>query len=362
MNRKTNKIYGVISIAVPVALMFAVLLFCRTAYKYDIGKIILFSICSALLFAVLNVFLHEIGHVIFGKANGFTLITLTIFFFKWTKTQKGTEFSLIGFNDCAGSTEMAVKSTENVNNKIINMTKGGIFFNAVLTLVCVVPFFMASVIPMWAYILWGIGLPISAYCLLSNALPQYVGNARNDGGVIFGLKHGDDESKVTVNLFKIESELLSGRTPAQIDKSLYFDLPQLPEDSLTYLSLLSARYFYHLDCKDYEGAKTVASRFISLYEYLPKGTINVLKTYLLYSYCTFDFDEEKADELMFELEKHLNNNNDALSVLTKLAYIFFVDGNKTAFDIFYKKGIKEAEKMKIKGLGAFYKDRLNQIN
>ncbi len=361
MNRKTNIINNAITIGLSIALTFFMLVFCKFNYNYKIGKIILFSVCGAIIFAVLNVFFHEIGHVIFGKANGFTLIELTIFFFKWTKTKEKTQFSLVKYNDCAGSTQMALKSDENAEEKIIKMTRGGAIFNAILMVICIVPFFLTSIIPMWAYVLWAVGLPVSVYSFLSAVLPVSSFGARNDAGVIYGLKRNDDESKVMINLFKIESLLLNGKSPKEIDRNLYYDVPQLPEDSLTFLSLLSARYFYNVDVKNYDEAKAIISRMLMLTESLPNGAINLIKTYALYSYCTFDFSEDDADDFMLELEKHLNANNDALNVLTKLAYILRVDGNCEFFDKFYNKGMKEANKMKLKGLGTFYCDRLNEL-
>lgn len=361
MNRKTNIKNNVITIGVSVVLTFFFLIFCKLNYTYNIGKIILFSVCGAIIFAVFNVFFHEIGHVILGKANGFKLIELTIFFFKWTKTNAKTQFSLVKYNDCAGSTQMALKSFDNAKEKIIKMTRGGAIFNFILLATSIVPFFLTSIIPMWLYILWGVGLPVSAYSFLSAVLPISSFGARNDAGVIYGIKRNDDESKVMLNLFNIESLLFNGKAPKEIDRNLYYDVPQLPEDSLTFLSLLSARYFYNVDINDYEEAKAVVNRMLMLTESLPSNAINLIKTYALYSYCTFDFNEESADDFMFELEKHLNATNDALNVLTKLAYILRVDGNSECFDKFYDKGIKEANKMKLKGLGTFYCDRLNEL-
>ena len=156
-----------------------------------------------------------------------------------------------------------------------------------------------------------------------------------------------------MNLLVIQSELFNGKTPSEVDEKLYFDLPQLPEDNPSFAMLLSAKYAYYLDKEDYDNAKKTTDRMMSIIDYMPKYFEYVIKTYALYNACAFDFDEEKADDLMYELEKYLNNVNTATTVRAKTAYLLYVKREKEALDIFYKKGVKEADRCLIKGLGVF---------
>lgn len=361
MNRKTNIFYNIICIVVPIALLIVILFLCKNNYEYNILPIMLYCVVGALFFGVLNVVLHEVGHVFFGKLNGFVLINFTVLIFSFTKTNRGTICKIIKPSDCAGSTELVSKNTVNFKRRFAMMTAGGIVFNALLVIAGIVPLFLIEFLPEWIFVCWSICLPISTYCFFNNALPIFNSVARNDGGVLYGLKKNDCESQVGVNLMKIESELYNGITPSEIESNLYFELPQLPENSLSYISLLSARFFYYLNERDYEGAKKVCSRFISLYDYLPEFITYRVKTYLLYSYCTFDFNEKKADDLTSDLEKFLNDNNDAFTVLVKTAYVTFVQKDIESFEKFYAKGIREADKMKITGLGILYKELFNRI-
>ena len=144
-----------------------------------------------------------------------------------------------------------------------------------------------------------------------------------------------------------------------------FDLPQLPEDSLNFAMLLNARYAYYLDKQDYENAKKITDRLLSLEEYLPKNYVNIVKTDALYNACTFDFNEEKADDLMYELEIYLNNVNTVTNVRVKLAYMLNVKQENGNLDMFFKKGYKEADRCQIKGFGAYERklfDGLNKSN
>lgn len=361
MNRKTKIINIIITVILPVACLFGLLILARNVYTYKIGKIITFTTLGAIVFGILNVFFHELGHVVFGKIKGFTLVNFTFLFFSFTKNKKGFSLSFIGINDCLGSTELVSKNTKNLKNKVKFMTIGGVVFNLITFAVCLVPYFLTNLLPLWVFVAWGVGAPISLYCFLSNALPVYSYSARNDGGVLWGLKRDDDESKVMLSIYTIESLLYQGKTPSEIDERYYFDVPQLPEDSLTYLSLLCARFLYYLDTKNYEKADAVCSRFVSLYNYLPQNVIKTLKSYLLYSYCSFNFDEDKADRLMLELQGYLNSKNDVLSMLVKIAYISGVEKRKDLIDIFYLKGLNEASRLKISGLERFYVSLFDEI-
>ena len=94
---------------------------------------------------------------------------------------------------------------------------------------------------------------------------------------------------------------------------------------------------------------------------MPKSVRYVIKTDALYNACTFDYNEDSADDLMYELEKYLNKTNDLTAVRVKLAYLAFIRRDTTQLETFYAKGVKDAKKHTIKGLGAYEKKLLDDI-
>ena len=216
-----------------------------------------------------------------------------------------------------------------------------------------VPAFFVPVNSIWLFAIWVMFLPIGAYFFFGSVLPASSYGARNDGAVLYGLKKKDDESIVTLSLLAFQAEMYVGKSPAEIEEKILFELPQLPEDSLTFLMLLNARYMYYVDKEDYENAKKVSQRLDSVIEYAPKGYECAIKTDLLYNACTFDYDEDKADDLVYELEKYLNNVNTVQTVRAKLAYLIRVKRETENTDVFFKKGYKEADRCQIKGLGKY---------
>ncbi len=352
MKRRVNIINNVLSMLITLGALIAVVLVCNNNYYGSIIKIVGFIVLGAIIAGFIVAVSHELGHFLAGKANGFKLYCITIWFFKWTKVGKKTKFSFTLPLDEAGYTEMVPTTSLDLAKKLRKMTEGGIYGPLILMLIGVVALFFTQ-IPLILYAIWAMLLPMGAYYLFGNLLPMSSYGVLNDGAVILGLRKNDDTSKVNVALLDFQAQMYNGKTPSEVEETLLFDLPQLAEDQLAFAMLLDARYNYYLDKEDFENAKKVCDRLIGLSEYLPKQVKFVAQTNALYNACTFDFNEEKADDLMYELEKFLNNVNTALTVRAKLAYLIYVSKQTENAETFYKKGLKEAKRCGIKGLTAF---------
>ena len=361
MSRRANILSYIISMAITLGSLFAVVAVCNSRYSEQLLAVMLKFLVGAICAGLLNAFVHELGHLIAGKKNGFAFSEMCVWFFRWKKVKNKIRFNLVMLGEEAGYTDMIPTSTDNLAVRLKKMTLGGIIASAVLTVLGVVPFFIPN-LSSWVFCILSMFFPISAYFFVSAALPSSSGGVRNDGAVVYGLKKDDDTTKVTLNLLAIQAELYAGKTPSEIDENLYFDLPQLPEDDVNFTMLLNARYLYYLDKEDYENAKKTTDRLLSVLDYMPKAYRFAVKTDALYNACTFDFDEDTADDLMYELEKYLNNVNTANTVRAKLAYLLYVRREAEAFDVFYKKGLKEAARCNLKGLGALEKKLFEKMN
>ena len=350
VNKKLNFFNYIFSILATIALLFLVVYICNNRYEQASFNTVCFLVLGAILSGFLVTALHELGHLIFGLRNNFSLLSICIWFFKWEKIGKKFVFSFTMIGEQAGYTEMVPICEENMRKRYMWMSIGGSIFSLIFILLGLPVFFIKGV-PIEIFAIFSMFLPIGAYTFLGNALPMITSGVRNDGAVFLDLIKQNNSSKVMLNLLKIQSHLFEGKTPAEIDEKLYFDLPQLQEDDIYFLLLLNARYYYYLDKKDFENAKKVTDRSLSLLDYIPKSVIYPIKADALYNACTFDKNEEFADEMMYELEKYLNNVNTATNVRIKLAYILSVRDEKEGADVFIKKAKKEAKRHKIKGLG-----------
>ena len=361
MSRKVNILSYILTMVVTLVTLFIAVYLCNERYGGTMIDAVMKFIIGAIIAGICHTFAHELGHLIAGKRAGFAFSSMTVWFFKWSKRRSKIRFDLVMIGEEAGYTEMIPKSPENMEKKLKKMTMGGLIASFVLTLFGLAPFFM-KFLPVWVFSIWAMFLPIGAYFFFGNFLPASSYGARNDGAVLYGLRKNDDESKVTVAILKYQADLYSGKTPSEIDESILFNTPQLPEDSLNFALLLNAKYAYYLDKGDYENAKKTTERLLSLEDYLPKEYMNIVKTDALYNACTFDFNEDKADDLMYELEKYLNNVNTVTNVRVKLAYLLNVKQEKEGLDMFFTKGYKEADRCQIKGLGLYERKLFDALN
>jgi len=360
MSRKTNVINYIITMAVTLITLFVVIYISNLNYKQNTIDAMLMLLCGAIITGLINTFAHEFGHYFAGKRNGFAFSEMVVWFFRWKKGKKKVRFNFVMIGEEAGYTEMIPQSPECVEKGLKKMTLGGVVASFVVMMLGVPALFL-TVLPVWIYSIWAMFLPVGAYFFFGCALPATNSGVRNDGAVLYGIKKQDDETKVTINLLKIQAELFQGKRPCEVNQELFFDLPQLPEDCLTFAMLLNARYNYYLDKEDFAKAKQTIDRLLSIEEYLPKIYVNMLKTEALYASCTFDYNAELADDYVYELEKYLNNVNNCSTVRAKLAYLLYVQGEKESAEIFIKKGLKEADRCNLKGIGLMETKLFNKM-
>ncbi len=361
MNRRINIISYVITMVCMLASLFAVVSISNRNYQdVELGLALALLAGGAIVSGFLNTLFHELGHYFAGKKHGFVFSAMTVWFFRWKRVKKKIKFDFVFLGEEAGYTEMIPTDVNLVGKGLKNMARGGYFTSLILAIIGVPALFVPN-LSIYVYCFWAMLFPIGIYFFLSSCLPSSSYGVRNDGAVVLGLKRSDDSMKVAVSVLKIQAELYNGKTPSEIDDSLYFDLPQLPEDDVNFAMLLNARYLYYLDKEDYKNAKNTTDRLLSIVEYMPKEYAFLVKTDALYNACTFDFNENVADDLVYELEKYLNNVNTATNVRAKLAYLLYVTGEKESVDIFYKKGVKEADRAQIKGLALFEKKLFDKM-
>lgn len=283
---------------------------------------------SVVVFVVLNSVLHELFHVIAGAINGFKIVSYRVLWFKWYSREGKVKFTLAPVGDQIGEAELLPTRYDDIEKRYKKVALAGIIANCVLFVVGIVCMFFWHLWTVDESVIWfrltAFAMPVSLYFILANALPMTIDFYRNDGAVIYGILKKDDSTTVSFSLMKIQSMLYQGKTPSEIPEELYFDLPQLREDDPNFIMLLSARYSYYLDKGDLEKAKEVVTRLLTLKDYINKDMENQLQAEFLYSYSTFMYDENSADNIMEDYDKYLNKALTCPIMRAKLAYVTYV--------------------------------------
>ncbi len=359
MSKKINILNNAIILIVTVGLLAMCPIIKEYTFQGDRIIIILLYVVGAIFAGFINAIVHELGHLIAGKINGFAFVSMTIWFFRWKKENSKINFSLCWIGEEAGYTEMVPKSDKNVKKGLTKMTEGGIIASFIMAILSILPVAFMDYLPIEAYAILSMFLPLSTYYYLGNALPTSSEGIKNDGATARMLRKNTNEAKVVTNILTIHSWLYNGKTPAEIDENLYFDLPQLPEDNVNFFMLLDARYAYYLDKGDIENALKVSERLESILEYAPKSYRYTVMVDMLYNVCVLKQDFDRADEIMYELDKYINRVNTAQNVRVKIAYLINVLEEKEDLKMFFDKAKREQKKLPLSGL-AKYEEKLLQ--
>ena len=104
-----------------------------------------------------------------------------------------------------------------------------------------------------------------------NAAPVEYRSGKTDGLVLCELIALSDSARVMLAVLRVQGLLNEGTALKDIDKSLLFGLPQLPEDDINFIVLTQLRYEYFSAVGDEEQAKAYLGRYNELKQYLPEG-------------------------------------------------------------------------------------------
>lgn len=352
-SRNKNFLFNVIIFAITIALVVvAAYLGGRKDFTSRVLMVVYFAL-GALAAGLVHVFIHEIGHLIAGRIHKMKVAEIRFFFFDFKKINGKIHFSFTSKLSTAGETVMVPVGTENMLKRYKGVALGGIMGSLVWALIGIAGMAVVDYVPAVAYAFTSMVLPIAVYNLLSNAMPMFIDGAMNDGAVVDGARKKTDTVAVAARMLEVEAELYAGKTYGEIDKSVFFDLPQLPEDDLMYTVLLSNRYNYYLDSGDTENALKTSDRLYSLLEYMPKFMKAEVKKDFLYDACALKLNENDADDLADELEKNLNSDNSARGLRVKAAYLLYVLKNYPEVPKFLEGAKKAAKKEMLKGIGLF---------
>ena len=161
MKRRTNIINNIIFLAITLALFFTAVFYCSEKYKGAIADYIIYFIIGVILSGFLCTLFHELGHVIFGKCNNFAFLSMSAWFFCWTKEKNKIKFKWVLPLNSAGHTEMVAKDTENLSARFKKYTAGGLYPTFILMLLGITSFIINM--PSWLFCIISMFLPIGAY-------------------------------------------------------------------------------------------------------------------------------------------------------------------------------------------------------
>ncbi len=271
MRKRLATVYAIACTLLMVAGFLAVFFFAwKGGERRIIGSIV--GMALGFIFAPI---VHELGHLSFGKAADMESVYIKAFCFKNTLKRGKRRLSLAS-PFAADQTQMLPKKGGNMRRRALAYTAGGLVYGGSFFL-----FALFFSIFTGNFVAWG-SVPYAGYLFFLNVLPvEYVGG-KTDALVFRGLRKGAPAERCMIAAMEIQGQLAEGKAFGEIEKSLYFDLPQLAEEEPLYAVLLDLRYRYFLDIEDLEGAADCLNRLAQAQAYLPEYEVERLAGELVY--------------------------------------------------------------------------------
>ena len=177
--------------------------------------------------------------------------------------------------------------------------------------------------------------------------------------VYLGIRKGEDAEKNMLAAMEIQGQLYEGKSFSQIDKTFYFDQPQLCEDEPLFAVMLDLRYRYYLEIGDFDQAADQLNRLAQTQAYLSDEEVEKIAAELAYMHAV-NGDEERARECEKLCASFLERKmSSAYRIKAALASLYR-DDNEAKRQIEYAKVALEKER--IKGNAKFEEILISRIH
>lgn len=251
MNVNKAKIVQIIAAIVGLALAaLCGYIFCLRMQElgFDLLVAVVVYISSLILMSMLCDLLHELAHYIVGSLC--------------KMCSEMPKYKVFG----SSSVEVNPCGADKLRERMIATTAAGLVVTLIMFILGVCALSIGAVHPILISV-----LPYAAYSLILNAIPVEYGYGKTDGLVLKELIKCDDSARVMLAILKVQGLINEGTSLEDLDKSLLFDLPQLPEDDINFIVLTQLRYEYFKALGNEEEAAQYLERYEEIKTYLPEG-------------------------------------------------------------------------------------------
>ena len=227
MNSKKTFFINLILVIVWLGLAVLFNLYAISFLKAKVWVAVICSLAGVAINYFIALFVHELGHLIFAKKNGFVVnyVNFGLFAIDFTKQSKKVKFFTF-FGENAGES-VFVPNREITKQKLQSTAFGGLLFSLIFVVLSVV--FVLFITSPVAFCLVGVAIVPATYLLVVNCLAF---DKTSDGYLIFS---NDDYADVLVEAMHQERQIAKGIIPS---------CPSILENSVQPLARIY--YYKHL--------------------------------------------------------------------------------------------------------------------
>ena len=335
MKRRIATIYAVVQTLLLLTGLALVFFFAWQGGTADL----IFALTGMAIAFVFAPIYHEFGHLFAAWSVKMECVLVKCFCFKFWRADGKKRFRLVS-PFAADETQVIPKTGGDMQKRAGWYALGGLIVSGILLSILLVGAILCTCLAKTQFILWG-AVPYVAYLFLLNVLPLEYASGKTDMLVYLGIKKGAPAEKNMLAAMEIQGNLYTGKTFAELDESLYYDLPQLAEDEPLYAVMLDLRYRYHLEKGENERAADCLNRLALSQEYLPYEQVMQVATELTYMHAVHG-DLQNA-EASAKLCKESLQGNTARAKRALLAYAI-ATGNQEGISVLKEQAYAAAER------------------
>ena len=324
-----------------------------------------FSIIAVVIVAlIITVTIHEIGHLIAGKAVDFKFYMLTVGPFKIQRKGDRLQAGLNRHLNIGGGLTIMMPETEQYQDSdmfwfILGGPLGNFFFTlaslaAVLILVMAGNDFAGT---LSAYVLYTTAF-ISFLLGATALLPANSDLFESDGTQLLDLKRGGDKAAIKQKLMVLSLSIWNGTRPRDIDKDELDSLLEMTAGK-TDTGALTARLLsalYHLDIGQINEAEVVIDDLVESLEkagnVILEGTVYSEKAFIAAAY------RKDAETAQTYLDKARKGYTEDQTIARAEAALLILNEKFEEAEIRAKEGICAADESIDRGSAVFEKDML----
>lgn len=371
MKKILNTVFALLLIAAgfvgSIVLFFFVVPEGSRAQDYLLAIVLL--VTGYFVFRFVHAFLHELGHLFFGLANGFRLYEIAVGPFRFLRVGKRLRFRFHR-NKYGGMVMMANTRTDRLYERYFRLTLGGVLFSCLAAVGAACLAYFTRGINFFAWCVLLAGVPASFQLVALNAFAFDNDGTYSDGAVLSGIRRREVAVQLNVVLMNIQGMLCAGQSPRELDRAVFYDVPE--GTGVNHVQLLNYRYVYELDAGRLEEAVRLSDEIAAQFNELPEIYRPGILTDIFYTELVLKGDVTRAKNIWVGVEKYIGHDLNICNLRIRMAYELYIKENprlalataKTALQVkdeFIIPGIAKMEERLIAGLTEEAERRAEQL-
>ena len=295
-----------------------------------------------LLAIILQINIHEFGHLAFGKLAGYRLISYRFSIFSWNYENEKMNFALNFREFDSGSCIMIPSENEGARKADLLFYAGGIVFNFFISIVLLIAFFYVEGFLAGFFFFTAL---IGFLVAIKNLLPFTSDIIPTDGKFIWDLIFNRPQAIKLIRLKKLAAQLSAGIPPTELNIPLIEELNYSDFYDLLFVNQVYMKALYEDDEDTYREAARIMEENLAFY---PSYALPALYYELCYVAC-ISGEEDKAREYYQKVRKTLEKDRDINGFRVKAYYEYYINKDREKALAYAQSGLAVKDKYPVKG-------------